>query len=124
MRNVKVSKMSHVIQTVAANPYRCNSGITKQTLLLEAAHLMTKTLQACLILLSATAILPGCTEDQMALNSRTNPTETSDSAKGDGHGHGGHSPSDDVVVVKPAPASSDEAIVLQLTLDHDMTGSP
>ncbi len=71
----------------------------------------SKLSQLIFILLGALLGLSACTEDQMAMSSRTNPVSTPDTSQG------GEPDTED-------PATSDETLVLQLALDNDKTGSP
>lgn len=75
------------------------------------------------ILLSSMLGLSACTEDQMAMSSRTTPAGTPDASQGGELDT--EDPVEDLpVMVPPAPVPSDETLVLQLALDNDKTGSP
>lgn len=82
---------------------------------------MSKIIIFSLSLLIASAGLLGCTEDQIPINARNNPTEVASGNGGEGSGE--MNPVGGMVNMPPLIEPSDEALVLRLALENDQKGN-
>lgn len=87
---------------------------------------MLNKLRCCAIAWFMLTAITGCTEDQVIVTTpRPNPTESNENGNGGGNNNNGGGDGGGVVVGPPPTSAdpSDEALVLQLTLDNDKQGS-